>query len=219
MIHTVADLYDLTYNDLLGLEKVISNEETGKTKKISFREKTVENILNGIENSKKAPFKNLLFGLGIRYVGATVGEKLANYYRSMDALMNASLEELVNVPEIGGRIAQSVREYFDDPQNQRLIERLRTSGLTFTTNDLPVVSEGEALAGKTFVISGVFENFDRDEMKVKIEANGGRILSGVSGKLNFLVAGENMGPSKLEKARRLGVTILSEEEFMAMLTT
>lgn len=218
LVHTVADLYDLTYDALLGLEKEILNEVTGKTKKISFREKTVENILKGIESSKKVPFKNLLFGLGIRYVGATVGEKLAAYFRNIDALMNATLEELVQVPEIGGRIAQSVRDYFGEPENQRLIERLRAAGLTFETDDVAVVLEGESLAGKTFVISGVFQHYDREELKAKIEANGGRILSGVSGKLNYLVAGDNMGPSKLEKARRLGVTVLSEEEFVAMLT-
>lgn len=218
LVHTVADLYDLTYDTLLGLEKEIVNEVTGKTKKISFREKTVENILKGIESSKRVPFKNMLFGLGIRYVGATVGEKLAAYFRNIDALMNATLEELVQVPEIGGRIAQSVRDYFDESENQRLIERLRAAGLTFETDDVAVVLEGESLAGKTFVISGVFQHYDRDELKAKIEANGGRILSGVSGKLNYLVAGDNMGPSKLEKARRLGVTILSEEEFVAMLT-
>ena len=217
LIHTPADLYDLTYDDLLGLEKDIFNEETGKTKKISFREKTVDNILKGIESSKKAPFKNLLFGLGIRYVGATVGEKLANYFRNMDALMKATLEELVNVPEIGGRIAQSVKEYFADPENQQLIERLRQAGLTFETDDQPVEIEGEALVGKTFVISGVFQNFNRDELKIKIEANGGRVLSGVSGKLDYLLAGDNMGPSKLEKVKRLGVTVLSEEEFLAIL--
>ncbi len=219
LVKTLADLYDLTYDSLLGLEKEIVNEVTGKTRIISFREKTVENILKGIENSKEVPFKNLLFGLGIRYVGATVGQKLATYFRTMDALMVATQEELLNVPEIGGRIAQSVCEYFEDPENQLLIERLRAAGVTFETDDLPIVLEGEALAGKTFVISGVFQDYDRDELKAKIEANGGRILSGVSGKLNYLVAGENMGPSKLEKARRLGVTILSEEEFVAMLTS
>ncbi|GHB81413.1 NAD-dependent DNA ligase LigA [Persicitalea jodogahamensis] len=217
LIHTVADLYDLSYDDLFGLEKDIFNEETGKTKKISFREKTVENILKGIESSKKAPFKNLLFGLGIRYVGATVGEKLANYFRTMDALMSATMEELVNVPEIGERIAQSVKEYFADPANQVLIERLQKTGLTFETDDKPIEMEGNALAGKTFVISGVFQNFGRDELKIKVEANGGRVLSGVSGKLNYLLAGDNMGPSKLEKAKRLGVTILSEDDFVAML--
>ncbi len=217
LIHTVADLYDLTYDDLLGLEKDIVNEETGKTKKISFREKTVENILRGIKSSKQAPFKNLLFGLGIRYVGATVGEKLANYFRTMTALMSASLEELVNVPEIGGRIAQSVVEYFAESENQILIARLRAANLTFETDDTPVEMEGDALVGKTFVVSGVFQNFERDGLKTKIESNGGRILSGVSGKLNYLLAGENMGPAKLEKAKRLGVTIISEAEFVKML--
>jgi len=217
LIHNVADLYDLNFDALLGLEKDLFNEETGKTKKISFREKTVENILKGIESSKKSPFKNLLFGLGIRYVGATVGEKLANYFRNMNALMNATLEELVNVPEIGDRIAQSVKEYFADPENQTLIERLRAAGLTFETDDKTVEMEGEALAGKTFVISGVFQNFDRDELKIKIEANGGKVLSGVSGKLNYLLAGDNMGPSKLEKAKKLGVTVLSEAEFLSIL--
>lgn len=217
LIHNAADLYDLTYDSLLGIEKDIFNEETGKTKKISFREKTVENILRGVESSKQAPFKNLLFGLGIRYVGATVGEKLATYFRTMDALMGASLEALVNVPEIGDRIAQSVVEYFAEPENQRLIARLRAAGLTFETDDTPVVLEGESLAGKSFVVSGVFQNFDRDELKTKIQANGGRILSGVSGKLDYLLAGENMGPAKLEKAKRLKVVVISEEEFLAML--
>lgn len=217
LVHTSADLYDLTYDQLLGLEKEIYNEETGKTKKISFREKTVENILKGIDQSRKAPFKNLIFGLGIRYVGATVGEKLANYFKNMDALRSATYDELVAVPEIGGRIAQSIREYFEEPENQLLIERLQRAGLTFSTDDQPVEMEGDALAGKTFVISGVFQNFERDELKLRIEANGGKVLSGVSGKLNYLLAGENMGPSKLDKARKLGVTILSEEDFLRML--
>lgn len=217
LVLTVADLYTLTYDQLLGLEKVIFNEETGKSKKISFREKTVENILKGIDQSKKAPFKNLLFGLGIRFVGATVAEKLASYFKNMDALMAASYEDLLQVPEIGGRIAQSVLDYFLEPENLELITGLKNAGLTLETDDKPVVLEGESLTGKTFVISGVFQNFDRDELKGKIEANGGKVLSGVSGKLNYLLAGDNMGPSKLEKARKLGVTILSEEEFLIML--
>ena len=150
-------------------------------------------------------------------VGATVAEKLATYFRSMDQLQNASYENLLGVPEIGGRIAQSVREYFEDETNQVLINRLRAAGLKFETDDQPVLAESTLLEGKSFVISGVFRNFERDELRLKIEANGGRVLSGVSAKLNYLLAGENMGPSKLEKARRLGVTILSEEEFVGML--
>ena len=217
LVRTPADLYDLSYNGLLGLEKNIVNEETGKAKKISFREKTVDNILKGLELSKSARFKNVLFGLGIRFVGATVAEKLAAYFKSIEALRTATYDDLIGVPEIGGRIAQSVIDYFAQPGNQHMVDKLERAGLQMTTDEKPVVLESSVLEGKTFVISGVFENFDREELKDKIEANGGRILSGVSGKLNYLLAGANMGPSKLEKAWKLGVTIISEEEFLGMI--
>jgi DNA ligase (NAD+) len=217
LVTTPADLYDLNEGNLLGIEKSIPNEETGKTKKISFREKTVENILKGIELSKTVPFKNVLFALGIRFVGATVAEKLATYFKSIEALRNATYDQLVAVPEIGGRIAMSIESYFSVPENQQLVARLQAAGLQMESNEKPVEKESDVLEGKTFVISGVFENFERDDLKEKIEANGGRVLSGVSGKLNYLLAGANMGPSKLEKARKLGVTILSEEEFLAMI--
>jgi DNA ligase (NAD+) len=217
LVRTPADLYDLIEDKLLGLEKNIFNEETGKTKKISFREKTVENILKGIELSKTAPFKNVLFGLGIRFVGATVAEKLAAYFKSIDAIRSANYEQLTAVPEIGGRIAMSIESYFSVPENQELVERLKQAGVQMESDEKPVEIESNVLEGKTFVISGVFEHFERDDLKIKIEANGGRVLSGVSGKLNYLLAGANMGPSKLEKARKLGVTILSEEEFLAMI--
>ncbi|MCE7039744.1 NAD-dependent DNA ligase LigA [Dyadobacter sp. CY312] len=217
LVRTPADLYDLNEEKLLGLEKNILNEETGKTKKISFREKTVENILKGIELSKTAPFKNVLFGLGIRFVGATVAEKLAAYFKSIDAIRSANYEQLTAVPEIGGRIAMSIESYFSVPENQELVERLKAAGVQMESDEKPVEVESDVLEGKTFVISGVFEHFERDDLKIKIEANGGRVLSGVSGKLNYLLAGANMGPSKLEKARKLGVTILSEEEFLGMI--
>ncbi|MCE7059105.1 NAD-dependent DNA ligase LigA [Dyadobacter sp. CY343] len=217
LVNTPADLYDLNEGNLLGIEKSIVNEETGKVKKISFREKTVENILKGIELSKTVPFKNVLFALGIRFVGATVAEKLANYFKSIEALRSASYDQLVAVPEIGGRIAMSIESYFSVPENQQLVARLQAAGLQMESDEKPIEKESDVLDGKTFVISGVFENYDRDELKDKIEVNGGRILSGVSGKLNYLLAGANMGPSKLEKARKLGVTILSEEEFLAMI--
>jgi DNA ligase (NAD+) len=217
LVRTPADLYDLNEEKLLGLEKNILNEETGKSKKISFREKTVENILKGIELSKTAPFKNVLFGLGIRFVGATVAEKLAAYFKSIDAIRAANYEQLTAVPEIGGRIAMSIESYFSVPENQELVERLKTAGVQMESDEKPVEVESDVLEGKTFVISGVFEHFERDDLKIKIEANGGRVLSGVSGKLNYLLAGANMGPSKLEKARKLGVTILSEEEFLVMI--
>jgi DNA ligase (NAD+) len=203
LIKSPADLYDLDYENLLGLD--------------GFKEKSIQNILSGVEKSKQIPFKQVLFGIGIRFVGATVAEKLASYFNNIDALAKASQADLLQVPEIGERIAQSVSEYFQNPDNQEFIARLKSAGLNFTYDTVEIVSEGEGLAGKTFVISGTFQNFDRDDLKIKIEANGGKVLSGVSGKLNFLIAGSEGGPSKLEKATKLGVSIISEDEFLEML--
>ena len=203
LIKTPADLYDLQYDDLLNLA--------------GFKEKSIQNILSGVEKSKQIPFKQVLFGIGIRFVGATVAEKLAAYFNNIDAIAQASQEELLQVPEIGERIAQSVVAYFQDTDNQNFIARLKAAGLQFTHEAIEIVSEGERLTGKTFVISGTFQHFERDDLKIKIEANGGKVLSGVSGKLNFLVAGSEAGPSKLEKAHKLGVRIISEDEFIALL--
>ncbi|MES2732266.1 MAG: NAD-dependent DNA ligase LigA [Bacteroidota bacterium] len=218
LVRMPDQLYDLTYEKLYGLEKVILDEETGKSRKVSFKEKTVENILTAIEKSKEVPFRHVLFALGIRYVGATVAERLAAYFRNIDNLMAANFEALIAVPEIGGRIAQSVLDFFMDADNQAFILRLRQAGLQFTTNDEPIVVESERLSGKSFVVSGVFAHFERDELKQKIEANGGRVLSGISGKLDYLLAGENMGPSKREKALQLGVQIITEQEFVSMIS-
>ncbi len=218
LVRTAADFYDLTYEDLFGLEKVITDPETGKTKKIGFKEKTVENILKAIETSKQVPFRQVLFALGIRYVGATVAEKLAAYYGTIEAIETANYESLTNVPEIGGRIAQSILDYFADEANWNFVNRLKAAGLQLAENAPKVEVESDKLAGKTFVISGVFRNFERDDLKLKIEANGGKVLSGVSGKLNYLLAGDGVGPTKLEKATKLGVTVLSEDEFLLMLT-
>ncbi len=203
LVITPADLYDLRYENLLNLE--------------GFKEKSIQNILSGVEKSKQIPFKQVLFGIGIRFVGATVAEKLAVYFNNIDNLAKANLQDLLQVPEIGERIAQSVVEYFQNIGNQEFIARLKAAGLQFTHDNVEIVVEGDRLAGKTFVISGTFQNFERDDLKIKIEANGGKVLSGVSGKLNYLVAGSEPGPSKLEKARKLNVSIISEEEFMQML--
>lgn len=203
LVRTPADLYYLKHDNLLNLE--------------GFKEKSIQNILSGVEKSKQIPFKQVLFGIGIRFVGATVAEKLAAYFNNIDAIAKASQEELLQVPEIGERIAQSVVAYFQDADNQHFIARLKAAGLQFTHQAVEIVSEGESLAGKTFVISGTFQNFERDDLKIKIEANGGKVLSGVSGKLNFLVVGSEAGPSKLEKATKLGVKIISEDEFISML--
>jgi DNA ligase (NAD+) len=203
LVKTPADLYDLKYENLVGFD--------------GFKEKSIQNILSGVEKSKEIPFKQVLFGIGIRFVGATVAEKLAAYFNNIDAIAKASQEELLQVPEIGERIAQSVVAYFQDSDNQNFISRLKVAGLQFKHEAIEIVSEGESLAGKTFVISGTFQNFERDDLKIKIEANGGKVLSGVSGKLNFLVAGSEAGPSKIEKANKLGVKIISEDEFLQML--
>ncbi len=217
LIQSPADLYDLTYEKLFGLEKVIVDEETGKTKKIGFKEKTVENILKGIEQSKNVPFKQVLFGIGIRFVGATVAEKLAAYFRNIDALMAADYTALCNVPEIGGKIAQSIVDYFADPANRSYVERLRVAGLQFETDNVPVVAESNALEGKSFLYTGTFAGMSREELEAKIEANGGKLLSGVSAKLNFLIVGEKPGASKIDKANKLNVKMISEEEFLGML--
>ena len=217
LIHSPADLYDLTYEQLFGLEKVITDEETGKIRKIGFKEKTVENILKGIEQSKNIPFKQVLFGIGIRFVGATVAERLAVYFKNIDAIMAANLEALQNVPDIGDRIAESVIAFFADEYNQNYVAKLRAAGLQMETDDVPVVAESNALEGKTFLYTGTFADMSREELEQKIAANGGKLVSGVSGKLNFLIVGENAGPSKLEKATKLNVKMISGEEFLAML--
>ena len=203
LVKNPADLYDLKRESLLNLE--------------GFKEKSIQNILSGVEKSKEIPFKQVLFGIGIRFVGATVAEKLAIYFNNIDNLAKATQEELLQVPEIGLRIAQSVVEYFQNTDNQEFIARLKAAGLQFTHDAMEIVVEGEGLAGKTFVISGTFQNFERDDLKIKIEANGGKVLSGVSGKLNYLIAGLEAGPSKLEKAKKLNVSIISEDDFMKML--
>ena len=218
LVRDVTDLYDLTYEKLFGLEKITEDELTGKVRKTGFKEKTVQNILDGIEKSKQVPFKQVLFGIGIRYVGATVAEKLASFFKNIDNIKNADYETLRTAPEIGDKIALSVVEYFQNPDNQAFIEKLRLAGLQFSGQDEVKEIEGEALIGKTFLYTGTFANFEREALEQKIEANGGKVVSGVSGKLDFLIVGEKPGSSKIEKAKKLNVTMISEEEFMTMLT-
>ncbi len=203
MIRNVADLYKIKKKDILRLE--------------GFKETSANNILAGIEASKQKPFKNVLFGLGIRFVGETVAEKLANFFQNIENLQKASLEELTSAPEIGEKIAQSLIEYFKDEDNLKLIEELKQVGLQFTTQNDEKIQISNKLEGKTFLVSGVFANFERDEIKNVIEAHGGKVLSGVSGKLNYLIAGENAGSSKLEKAEKLGIQVISESQFLEMI--
>ncbi len=205
LLEHISDLYVLhEKTDLLkGMER--------------FGEKSVSNMLEGIERSKQMPFEKVLFGLGIRYVGETVAKKIAAHFKNIDSLINASYEELVSADEVGERIADSLIAYFKDVRHIEQIEKLRIAGLQFETEEKETVLSGNKLEGKTFVISGVFEKFSRDELTALIESNGGKILSSISGKLSYLVAGDNMGPSKLEKAKKLNIPLISEEELLDMI--
>jgi len=174
-----------------------------------FGEKSINNMLDGIEKSKEMPFDKVLFGLGIRYVGATVAKKLAVHFKNVDRLASASLEELQAAEEIGERIALSIQEYFGNEEHKAEIEKLKAAGLQFVTEEKEVVLASDALAGKTFIISGVFEKYSREELQHIIEQNGG--------KLNYLVAGQNMGPAKLEKAQKLNIPIINDDQLIEMI--
>ena len=217
LVQTPADLYALTNDQLLGLEKAYPDEDTGKVRVVKFGQKTVDNILTAIERSKGQPFANVLFALGIRYVGNTTAEKLVDYFGTMDAIMNAGLDALLAVPDTGPRIAESIVSWFSDVANRDFVERLRVAGLQFAGERKVVETEGDTLAGKTFLYTGTFVNFSREELENRIAANGGKLLSGISKKLNYLIVGEGAGPSKVEKAQKLNVPMIGEDEFLAML--
>ncbi|WP_272985228.1 NAD-dependent DNA ligase LigA [Leeuwenhoekiella blandensis] len=203
LIKNYADLYTLKKEQILPLERMA--------------EKSADNLIKGIEASKQIPFERVLFGLGIRYVGETVARKLAKQFKTIDALAEASEETLVAVDEIGARIAQSVVSFFSEEANQDLIKRLKDYGLQLELDASVLENQTEKLQGQTFVISGVFSKVSRTELKKLIEDNGGKASGSISSKTNYLVAGENMGPSKLQKAEKLGVPIISEDDFLAML--
>ena len=201
LISNYADLYSLKKEDLLSLERMA--------------EKSVENIFQGLINSKKIPFERVLFALGIRYVGQTVSKNLANQYKSIDNLISKTYDELIMVDEIGERIAKSVVDFFNDSENILNIEKLKNVGLQFEANT--VVLDSKIFDNKTFVVSGVFDNYSRNELKKTIELNGGKNLSSISSKTSYLLAGDKMGPSKLKKAQDLGIQIISELDFITML--
>ncbi len=201
LVKNVADLYDLRATDLSVLPRL--------------GEKSADNIISSIASSREVPFARVLFGLGIRFVGETTAKYLAQHFKSMESLMQATKEELMESDEVGDKIADSIIEYFADEDNIAIIERLRRAGLRF--EEEAKVLHSECLAGKNVVISGKFIDHTRDELKELIELNGGKNQSGVSSNTDFIVAGENMGPAKLQKATKLGVTILSESEFIEMI--
>jgi len=216
LVKNMADLYDLTYDMILGLEKVLPAEEGKKEKRLSFRKKTAENIIKGIEQSKSIPFPRVLYALGIRYVGETVAKKLAAHFRTIDRLMAASFEELILVEEIGEKIAESVLLFFQKPVHREIVERLRAHGVQMEIKETQV-SEPQLLQGKSFVVSGIFEHHSRDEIKALIERFGGKNVSSISSKTDYVLAGANMGPAKKQKAESLRVPIISEEEFEGMI--
>jgi DNA ligase (NAD+) len=203
LINNVAALYSLTADQLLPLERMA--------------ERSVEKLLEGIEASKSQPFERVLFALGIRHVGETVAKKLARHFKSLEALMLADKEELLQVEEIGDKIAESLLIYFADDRNRTVLDALVAAGLQFTMADSTADGGSQVLDGKSFVVSGVFTAFSRDEIKDMIEKHGGRNVGSISAKTDFVLAGENMGPSKLKKAESLGVPIISEDDFLAMI--
>lgn len=203
LIEDYADLYTLKKEDVLPLERMA--------------EKSAENLIQGIEASKEVPFERVLFGLGIRYVGETVAKKLVKAYKSIDVLASASIENLIAVDEIGERIAQSVVDFFNNDVNKERIVRLQDYGLNLEISEEEQVNQSQKLAGLTLVISGVFEKVSRKELQNLIEAHGGKNTSSISKKTDYLVAGDNMGPSKRTKAENLGVKIITEEEFLKMI--
>ena len=203
LISNYADLYTLTVEQLLPLERMA--------------QKSAENLVNGVLASTGIPFERVLFGLGIRYVGETVAKKLAKHYKSISAIMLASEKELITVDEIGSKIAESVVAFFAKPENIRLIERLQSYGVQLEISAEKLANQSDVLAGNSFVVSGVFE-MPRNELKKLIEDNGGKVSSSISAKTSYVVAGDKMGPSKFEKATSLGVKIISEAQFLEMLS-
>ena len=203
IIHTYADLYEVTVEKLLPLERMA--------------QKSAENIVKGIQKSKEIPFERVLFALGIRYVGETVAKKLARHYKNIEALENATIEQLVEVDEIGNQIAASVVNFFADDYNRKLIDRLKSYGLQFALSEESTEGQTDTLKGLTFVVSGVFHLYSRDELKALIEQHGGKVGSSISSKTNYVIVGDNMGPSKKEKAEQLGVKMISEEEFQSLI--
>jgi DNA ligase (NAD+) len=203
LIHNIADLYDLQKEQISPLDRM--------------GERSAERVIDGINASKQAPFSRVLYALGIRYVGETIAKKLAEAFRSIDALQSAQYEELRQTDEVGDRIAKSIMDYFANASNQEILERLRTAGLQFQTSNENTQTVSDKLAGLSIVISGNFSR-SRDELKQLIEQHNGRNASGISAKTDYLLAGDKMGPSKLKKAEQLGIKIISEDEFMKMIS-
>ncbi len=205
LVKNIADLYSITKDQLLNLER--------------FADKSAENLISSINNSKKVLFDRVLYALGIRYAGETVAKKLANHFKSLDSLAKAREEDLINVEEIGDKIAESIIHYFSNERNIRIINRLREAGVQLSIKKESAERLSYILAGKSMIISGVFKKYSREEIKELIEKNGGKNVSSVSARTDYLIAGDKTGPSKLEKARKLNIKIISEDDFLDMINT
>ncbi len=203
LIKNAADLYQLQASDICGLDRM--------------GEKTAENIIASLQQSKQVPFERVLFALGIRFVGETVAKKLTRALKSMDAIEQATLDDLIHIDEVGEKIAGSILNYFDNPSNRMFVEQLRKAGLTMQLTEEQTDGQTNKLEGKTVVISGVFEHHSRDEYKALIEKHGGKNTGSISAKTSFILAGSNMGPAKLEKAQKLGIKILNEDDFLTLI--
>ena len=203
LVNDIADLYDLTQEKLIALER--------------FQERSAQRILRGIEASKSVPFARVIFALSIPFVGETTGKVLARHTRDIDTLMGMPAEQLAAIPEIGPKIAQSIIDFFAEERNRVIVERLRAAGLQMALTQDETAGLTDKLQGKKIVISGVFAKHSREEYKAMIEQNGGKNVGSISGATNYVLAGENMGPSKLEKARKLGIEIINEEQFLEMI--
>ncbi|MBL7884450.1 MAG: NAD-dependent DNA ligase LigA, partial [Bacteroidia bacterium] len=203
LVKTIADIYELKKENLLALERMA--------------EKSVNNLLEGIEASKSITFERVLYAIGIRHVGETTAKKLAYYFKCIDAIAKASIDELIEVGDIGEKIATAIANYFKEQRNIELIQRLKKYGLQFELSEEQLISTSDKLKDLTFVVSGVFSKFSRDDIKKAIEQNGGKNVGSISGKTSFVIAGENMGPEKLKKAEKLGIRIITEDEFEKMI--
>ena len=203
LINNYSDLYDLRFDQIVGLERMA--------------EKSANNLINGILDSKNIPFERVLYGLGIRYVGETVAKKLAKHFENIDNILNSDFDELISVDEIGEKIAKSIIEFSQNEQNIDIINSLKNHNIQFEIDD-SAKNVSSILLGKSFVVSGVFSSFSRDEIKKLIETNGGKVSSSISSKTSFLVAGSNMGPSKKEKAEKLNIKIISETELTNLIS-
>lgn len=203
LLKNIADIYELKKEQLLPLERMA--------------EKSAQNLIEGVEKSKTVPFERVLFAIGIRHVGETSAKKIARKVKSIETLLSLNKEELVNIDEVGETIAESILKHFANPENLEIVQKLKKAGLQFSLSEEVMAESGDKLKGLTFVISGVFTKYNRDQLKEMIEHNGGKNSGSISGKTSYLLAGDNMGPEKLKKAEKLGVKIISEEDFEKML--